>query len=401
LTGSDFFSIYLGMFDQGTNRQEPYFEKDMPVELGMHLPRVLHIDSEFGWRGGQQQVVYLLTGLQRDGVPSTLICQPGSELQRCCLERGLPHIALRMRGELDPLAAFRISRMVAEQKIHLLHLHSAHAVSMGLWVRLFSPRVKLIAVRRVDFQIRKNRLSRWKYDNSLLDRIVCISEGVRRVLLEDGLSPERCTIIHSGVDVDKFEEVVVPPDLRKRWGIPEDHLLVGTVAAIAGHKDYPNLLNAARKVLDRKERVSFLALGSGPDEEAVHRMAADLGLGSRFVFAGFQKEVGGFLKAFDLFVLASHLEGLGTSILDAQAAGLPVIACRTGGIPEAVQDRINGLLVPPRDSGALAGAILDLVDHPESRRAYGAAGRETVFRFSVEKMIHGNKAMYRELTRSS
>jgi glycosyltransferase involved in cell wall biosynthesis len=240
-------------------------------------------------------------------------------------------------------------------------------------------------------------LSRLKYTHTSIDRVVCISDLVRRVLLADGVPDDRLATIYSGVDPEKFADLPPTVELKAELGIPEDHLLVGTVAAVVGHKDYPNLLRAARRVMDRHPRVSFCAVGDGDHRQRVRRLHAELGLGRRFVFTGYRRDVGRFLKGFDLFVLASREEGLGTSLLDAQAVGLPVVATRAGGIPEIVDHRRNGLLVPPRDAGALADALLELAADAALRRRLGERARKDVARFSVDATVDAYLDLYRSL----
>lgn len=359
--------------------------------------RILHIDSERNWRGGQQQAAYLLERLHGLGYKTALICPPGADMESYCRSHSLPCHPVAMHGEIDIRAGYKIASLCKKHRYGIAHLHTAHALATGLWARLFYPKLRLIAVRRVDLHIRKNPLSRYKYNTRRLDKIVCISKGIRKVMLSDGLSESRLATIHSGVDLKKFDPVTPPRDFKKRLGIPEDHILVGTVAAIAGHKDYPNLLHAAKYILQHMDNVSFCAVGDGPDETEVHALARRLDLGSRFVFAGFRSDVGNFLKSFDIFVLSSSLEGLGTSILDAQGVGLPVVACDTGGIPEAVLDNENGLLVPPGNSKALAEAILKLARDEKMRRNFGCRAKETVGAFSIDITVRKNIDLYREL----
>ena len=199
------------------------------------------------------------------------------------------------------------------------------------------------------------------------------------------------------MNIHRFDTAAPPDDFRKQLGLPDDHILVGTTAAMADHKDYPNLLHAAERVCRRAANISFCAVGSGPEEAAIHKLARELNLGNRFVFTGFRKDVGNFLKSYDIFVQASYLEGLGTSILDAQSVGLPVVATRTGGIPEVVAHEKTGILVPPRDARSLADAILELAHDAPKRRRLGAAGQEAVNAFSIEKTVSRNIAMYAEL----
>lgn len=357
---------------------------------------VLHIDTEYGWRGGQQQAVYLFEKLLKKGFTSAMVCQPDSALSSYCQEHQLPYFDLRMRGEGDLVAGFRIAKICKENEFNILHLHSAHAVTIGIWAKLFHSTLKLVAVRRVDFHI-NGFFSKLKYDNPYLDKIVCISDKIKEVLLKDRIKSDRLLTIHSGIDTDKFRELTDSSNLRNEMGIPENDVVVGTVAAIVGHKDYPNLLKSANIVLRRKSHVTFCAVGSGSQKERMHELADRLNLGDKFIFAGFREDVGRFLKMFDIFVLASKKEGLGTSILDAQAMGLPVVGTRAGGIPESVHHNVNGLLVPPGNETALAEAIIELIEDEDKRKRLGETARETVEQFDINITVAKNIELYKQL----
>lgn len=358
---------------------------------------ILHIDSERGWRGGQQQAIYLFEGLLENGFKTAMVCQPDSELHHYCEKKNLPCFPIRMRGEVDLVAAGKIAAVCREHGFKLLHLHSAHALATGLWVKLFHRKLKLIGVRRVDFHIKKNPFSRYKYMSRKVERHVCISENIKNVMLEDGVPPERLVTIHSGINTERFINETLPDDFRESLGIPENHIVVGTVAALAGHKDYPNLLNAAKTVIERMDNVTFCAVGNGPDEVEIHALADSLQLGDRFIFTGYRTDVGHFMKLFDIFVLASYLEGLGTSLLDAQASALPVIGTDAGGIPEIITNDETGLLVPSGDSDALSDAICDLVSDKVKRERLAEAGKISVEKFSIETTITKNIELYSEI----
>src|SRR5512139_3178851 len=335
-------------------------------------PGVLHIDSERTWRGGQQQAAWLIEGLLARGWPTALVCPRGAVLAERGRARGWPVHTLAMHGELDIAAGRRIAAAARGAGLAMLHAHSSHALALGLWARLFDRRLRLVASRRVDFPVGGHFLSRLKYSTGALDRIVCISAAIRDQLAADGVPPGKLVVIPSGVDTRRFAGVRPPPGFRRSLGIPNGHLVIGTVAALADHKDYPNLLRAARIVLERAPDVTFVAVGDGPLHAPLVSLARELGLGRRFLFLGFREDVGSFLKMFDIFVLASKTEGMGTSVLDAQAVGLPVAACRAGGIPEIVADRETGLLVPPGNPRALAAALLELARNPGLRTTLGA-----------------------------
>jgi glycosyltransferase involved in cell wall biosynthesis len=359
--------------------------------------RVLHLDTELGWRGGQQQAYYLHKGLCDMGVHSDFACRKASELQNRLQEEQLPYQSFRYWGEADILAGSSLAAYARKQEINLLHLHSGHALSWGLSAKFFYPSLKLVAARRVDFPIQKNKLSQAKYHSPKLDALVAISENIRKVLLTDGIAPDKISLIHSGVDIHRFEQDEPAVDFRQKFGIPADAILVGTVAAFVAHKDYPNLITAAAIAKAANPKLCFMALGDGVKLSEMKMLARDLGIADSFLFMGYQERIGSFLKAFDIFVLASKKEGLGTSVLDAMSVGLPVIGTKAGGIAEMIEDKLSGLLVEKRNPESLAEAILGLADSPDARVQMGENAIMRVRDFSKEHMISANLELYRTL----
>jgi glycosyltransferase involved in cell wall biosynthesis len=302
-----------------------------------------------------------------------------------------------MKSEIDVYAAYKISKFCKKNDIKILHLHTAHALSIGLLTKLFMKSLKLIGVRRVDFHI-NNKISKFlKYNNPSLDRIICISNGIRAVLLGDGVKSYKLCTIHSGIDTHKFDEIKKDTQFRSTYNIPENDVIVGTVAAIVDHKDYPNLLKAAKIVLEKKDNITFIALGEGELENDMKKMAKEFKILNKFHFLGFKKNIGPILKNFSLFVMPSKWEGLGTSILDAQAAGIPVIATHTGGIPEIIKHNKNGLLISPRNSKELANSILFLSENKNLRTKLSQGAREFVRDFNISKTVQNNIVLYKEL----
>jgi glycosyltransferase involved in cell wall biosynthesis len=355
---------------------------------------VLHVDSEYGWRGGQQQLAYLATAMNKRRDRGVVVCQPDSHMMRFCHTNQIMCYPIRMHGELDLLAAFKIAQLAKRGKINILHLHSGHAVTLGLWARLFNAKLRLIATRRVDFRLRNRLFSRLKYKNPWLSKIVCVSDEIGRVMRSDGVDGQRLVTIYSGVDLLKYSHSIPSRDFKVRWGISDKAFIVGTIAAMVGHKDYPTLLKTARLVLDKRPHIVFMAVGDGPLEKEIRMLADKLNLGQRFIFCGYQDNIGDFLKNFDLFVLSSNQEGLGTSILDAQAAGIPVAACAAGGIPEMIQDDVNGRLVPKETPAALAQTIITLADDADQRQRLVQAALKSVADFSIEKTVRKYIGLY-------
>jgi L-malate glycosyltransferase len=339
--------------------------------------RVLHLNTEGTFRGGEQQVLYLLRYLAEWGVENFLACLPDSPLARRA--RGLPVQLLPYphTREFSPGGWHSLRRMVREHRVNIVHAHNAATASAAGLMRLLAPSVGVVLSRRVDFSLRKNPLRLLKY-YYLPHRVIAISVGIKRILVGDGIPPSRIEVIHSGIEVERFD--ALPGQLREELGLPAETLLVGTLAAFVRHKGFDVLLEAVERVGRVFPGAHFVWAGEGELEENLRAEAAQRGL-RNLTFLGFRDDVVNLLRSLDVFVLASREEGLCTSLLDAMACRLPLVATRVGGIPEAVLHGQNGLLVPPGDPEALAETLLTMLRDPELRRSAGEAGRRRVEEF--------------------
>jgi glycosyltransferase involved in cell wall biosynthesis len=281
-----------------------------------------------------------------------------------------------------------LRRALASGEFDIVHSHAARAHGAVAMARIgLSARPCHLVSRRVDFDVARGFLSRWKYHHGA-EAYIAISEGVRRVLLAGGIADARVRVVRSGIDLNKFDGLKPRDAVRAQLGLGDDVLAVGNVAALAPHKAQNDLLRAAAIVCARRPDVRFFVVGDGALRGELEALARELGIASRVVFTGFRADALDLLRAFDVFVMSSYLEGLGTSIMDAQALGIPVVATRTGGIPELVEDGVTGLLAPPRNPEALAGAILRFLEHDGLRSACAAAGRVQSSQYDYRTMVY-------------
>ncbi len=357
----------------------------------------LHVDTARTWRGGQYQALLTVLGLRRRGERAALAAQPRGELFRRAAEGGDLH-PLALRGDLDLHAAWRLSRLIRDLAPDVLHAHDAHAIAVASLARALAGRraaPPLVASRRVDFHIRGNAFSRWKYRQ--VDRFICASSAIRDMLAADGVPPKRTTIVHEGIDIDRIERAP-RLDLHREFDLPPGCPLAGNVAALVPHKGQRHLIDAAALLVRRVPDARVLIVGAGELAGALARQIRRLDLDGRVILTGFRADVPSVLKGLDLFVMSSVTEGLGTSVLDAMAAGLAVVGTRAGGIPESVLDGQTGLLAPPGDAPALARAIAHLLQDTVQRQAFGAAGhRRARAAFSAERMVDETAATYAAL----
>lgn len=358
--------------------------------------RVLHVDSERPWRGGERQVLELMRRQRGRGDEPHLAAPEDSDLFARALADALPVHRVAMRGTWDLSAVLALARLHRTVRPHIVHWHAARAHALGAMASLLAPGPARILSRRVDFLVRRSLGSRLLYSLPI-DAIVAISEGVREALVRSGVEPASVRVIPSGIDLAPFEQPFDRAAIRTRLGLGDRDVLALQVAALAPHKSQTTLLRAMALVRSRHPSLRVWIAGEGPLRAELLREHGELGLGESVRFLGFREDVNDLLRAADLFVISSYLEGLGTSILDAMAAGLPVVATRVGGIPEAVADGETGVLVPPSDPRALGDAILALADDPGRRSALGEAGRRRVRLFSADRTEAMTRAAYEEV----
>jgi glycosyltransferase involved in cell wall biosynthesis len=298
-----------------------------------------------------------------------------------------------MRGEWDVMAVRSLVRLMRRLAIEIVHFHTAHAHTLGLLAAQRAGVPIRVLSRRVDFHIHRHPLNRWKYGPALT-AVVAISDGIRKVLLEDGIAPERVITVRSGIDMERIRKVGDGSGLRDEFGISGDCLVVGMVAALAPHKDHRTFLEAAALVKKKISRIRFLLVGEGPLQADLLRLTKKLDLAREVIFTGFRDDVLEITGLVDVFVLSSYLEGMGTAVLDAMALGKPVVATEVGGIPEIVIDGETGLLVPSRSPNALADAVVQLAADPDLRRRMGVSGRSRARHFDVENVITQTEEIY-------
>ncbi|HTM26825.1 MAG TPA: glycosyltransferase [Vicinamibacterales bacterium] len=359
----------------------------------------LHIDTARTWRGGQNQVLLTVLGLRALGHRSMLVAHAAGELRQRAKE-GLELVPLAPKTEMDLGAAWRLSRLIKQLRPDIIHAHDPHAVAMAALALSMSTQVAkppLVAARRVDFHMKGNALSRWKYRQ--VDCFICASDAIRRMVVADGVPEPQAVTVHEGIDVDRVD-AAPPADLHAELWLPHHAPVVGNVAALVPHKGQRHLIDAAAIVVKKVPDARFVIAGEGELRAALEREIRDRHLEKHVFLAGFRPDVLSVHKAFDIFVMSSVTEGLGTSLLDAMACAKPVVATTAGGMPEVVVDGRTGLLVPPRDHQAMAAAIVRLLGDARLRESMGAAGQARVReRFSADRMVRDTLQVYQRVAR--
>ena len=365
--------------------------------------RILHIDTEMTWRGGENQLRLLLAGLARTDVENHVALRP----QSLAVERlkGLAQqVVLPMRGGFDLLAARQLAAYCKAHRIDLIDAHTANGHSLGLLIRHLYPRVRLVVHRRVDYAPRQGLLNRRKYLSSKVDRFVAISHCIAKILADYGIPESRISVVRSAIDTSIYgamDRAQARAELAQSFGIAPEVTLIGNASALTDQKGYEVLLDAAAILKRQGEQFHVFIAGDGPLMSNLERQRQALDLAHHVTFLGFIKEVPTFLTSLDILAVPSHNEGLGTILLDGLAAGLAVAATAVGGIPEVILPEVTGLLSADSDSDGLALNLARLIHNPELRSRLNAAGKVHIAEeFSIAAMVGGNLDIYRELLRT-
>ena len=356
--------------------------------------KVVHVETGMHLYGGAQQVAYLLAGLPGHGVENVVVCPPGAAIGQHFAGSAVKVIETPCSGDLDLGFIGRLKRVLREERPDLVHLHSRRGADVlgGLAAR--SAKVPAILSRRVD-NPESRLVAKLKY--GLYGRVICISQGIADVLLSEGVPADKVRVVRSAVDATPWNSPESREGFCAEFGVPAGPPLLGVVAQLIERKGHRYLFEALAALKER-QAFSLVVFGQGPLREELEALAKSLGLAERVCFAGFRKDLPRWLGCLDLLVHPALMEGLGVSLLQASSAGVPIIACRAGGMPEAVRDGVSGLLVPPGDSAALREALAQLLENPERRRELGRNGRRLALEeFSAGVMVAGNLGVYREL----
>ena len=387
--------------------------------------KVIHVITRFDKGGSAENTCLTLRGLDRSKYNLVLVKGPSEESQMGDREQeavkanlteaetaGVRIITVRelvrnLSPGLDLKAFLSLYRIFREEKPHIVHTHTSKAGILGRWAALLA-RVPIILHTPhghvfwgyFGFMQTGLFIVLEKITSLFTDRIIALTDQERADHLRFHIAPDKkFTTIHSGADLSPFNAALYDRSkMKTALHIPPGDLVVGTVGRLTPVKGQIHLLEAAAKVLAVRPDTTFVFLGDGELQPELQKRAAEMGVADRVRFPGWRPDTAAVMSVFDVFALPSLNEGMGRVLVEAMALSKPIIASRIGGITDLVVHGENGLLVPPRDAGAIAEAILVLLDDEPRRKAMGGEGRRMAEGFSAELMIEKINVLYEQLS---
>jgi glycosyltransferase involved in cell wall biosynthesis len=353
--------------------------------------KVLHVEMGRHLYGGARQAAYLLNGLDRFPGKHVLVCAEAGGIVGAIRNPAVAVHPLAMRGDLDLPFIGRLRRIIRRERPDFLHVHSRRGDFLSALAGQLE-RVPAIHSRRVD------NPPRW-FDRrcklALFQRIIAISRGIHDVLLRAGVCEHKLLCIPSAVDTEQYRPGCDMTWFSEQFCAGAERPVIGIIAQLIERKGHKVLFDALPLVLERHPGARLLVFGRGPLGEQLRRYIRALGIEHAVHFSGYRSDMDRIIPCLDLVVHPAWMEGLGVSLLEAAACGVPIIATRVGGIPEIVLDGVNGFLIEPGDSRQLAEAMCRLLDQPETAGAFGQAGRRLALeRYSLARMVENNYRAY-------
>jgi glycosyltransferase involved in cell wall biosynthesis len=365
--------------------------------------RILFLSTSMGMGGADSQLLSAAHGMRSRGhevriVSLTQLGPMGLEAQRA----GIPTESLDMRrGVPDPRGLVRLVRLVRAWRPDVLHSHMVHANLMARALRLITPVPVMVSTIHNIYEGGRLRMAAYRLTNTLVDHVTIVSQAAADRFVRERIVPESLlTVIPNGVDTEQFRRIPrgVGHSLRQSLGL-EGKFVWLAVGRFEIAKDYPNMLRGFARVHERFPQATLLLVGRGSLQSETERLAQSLGLGSGVRFLGVRDDVVQVMSAADGYVMSSAWEGMPMVLLEAAAAGLPIVTTRVGGNHEVVRDGESGFVVPPRDHEALGRAMLQLMELSETeRRSMGDRGREVIrAHYGLNRVVERWEELYRDV----
>ena len=356
--------------------------------------RVLYVDLDREWRGGQSQALLTVKGLRALGHDAQLLSVRESPLARRAAAADIPvhEVAKNARRTR---ASLLLRKLLSKQNYDALHANEPHALTAA-WLAGAQARTHVVVSRRVAYPLSGSGLARKRYQTA--QRIVAISHFVEKSVLESGQPPEKVVVVYEGVEVPPSPTAEARLQARQRWGVTGDQKLLGCIGYLLPEKGQEIAIRALSKIHAKTAAARLLLAGDGPCRPALEALVQQLGMQDKVIFAGFVEDVSQVYVALDAFVFPSLAEPLGTSLLAAMAWGLPVVAVASGGVPEYVRDGDNGLLAAQPHPDLFSTGIVRLLSNESLRIGLGQKARRTIEeRFSAGLMVKNTIHIYEDV----
>lgn len=347
--------------------------------------KILHINLSKGWHGGERQTLFLLQGLKALGIQSELLTRSNEPLESAALKHNITTISIK-----KPF----LTKSLKLLDYDLIHAHEGRGFQFAMLSKLLHRR-PVILTRRIDNKLKTNLITRLKYQHC--DHIVTVSDEIASILSAYGIDSHKLSVINDATETRDQSDAERVKILKKRF---ENKTVIGCVANLIPHKGHRYLIDAASIISKSHKDVVFILLGEGALRHRLEQKALEMDL-NNIIFEGYVTDPYSYFKIFDVFALTSTSEGLGSSILDAFAYNIPVVATNAGGIPELIEHNKTGYLANNGDSTDIASGIIKIINEKEYREScVKNAYKQLMEEYTIESMTKKYIDLYRTILSS-
>ena len=367
---------------------------------------ILYIHGVAAVGGAERDLLAILRTLDRRDWEPHVACPSEGQFSNLMVQAGVvlhPMVLPPWRKWFSPfvrwVAVNKLRILLEQLKPALIHVNDIWWVPQTLEAVYGRPGLRIPVVAHVRQEIEPEKVGRYRLQE--LDAVIAISRHVERALIAGGVDQRTVRTIYSGIDrVRSGAEMLERTTIYRSAGLPNEAVLLGTVAHLFPRKGYDVMLKALPSIIRTLPAVHYVVIGTGDGsyEQRLRELSAELGISDHVHFVGFQQDVNPFLEAMSLYVHPARMEGFGIAVVEALAAGKAVVATNVGGLPEVVEEGETGLLVAPDDPQALTAAVLSLLRDDGRRRAMGERAVKWVReRFDLRASVTAMEQFYQEV----
>lgn len=362
--------------------------------------KIAHLRSSGGYFGAEAVIYNLVRALPPEKyLQKVILMKTGlptyQDFASRLKEQSIQTEILPLRSRIDPAAIKQLARSLREQQVNILHCHGYKSDIIGYFVQKLFSKIKLVATMHGWTYMNWKVMLYEKMDTHFLrrfDRVIAVSTDVANQAKMEKIPESKIYVIPNAIDTAEYAQVKGDLNILDELGITNDDFILGTVARLSPEKGVEDLINAMPAVLAQKKECKLLVIGDGPEREKLEHLTGKLNIHKNIKFLGVRNNIAQILPLLDIFIMPSHREGTPMALLEAMAAGRPIVAARVGGIPKIIESGQSGRLVSPQNPNELARAICDLAAQPQTMARFGLEARKQV------ESNYSFKTMSRQMT---
>ena len=360
--------------------------------------RILRVITWLPLGGIEKRISMILPALKSRGHHVEVVClREYGPLAERIKAQDIPVNLIPFKSRLDPVALRSLTGFLAEGKFDVIHSHMYRSNVPATVAARFSrvDSVVVAQIHNVDTWETKRQLMMDSFLCRWRDAVIGVSECVRQEILANlKISPEKCFVLYNGVDIAQYRDAIADPGLRQSLGIKSGDIIAVMVARLVPQKNHELVLRAAPDILEYVPSLKFMFVGDGKLRDELEHIAGELNIADRIIFTGNRDNVAHLLKISDFGLLVTFKEGFSNALVEAMAAGLPMIVSNAGGNPEAVIDGTNGFVISPDDIDVFKEKVILLAKDISLRNKMGKTSQDRAALFSIEAMVENTENLY-------